>query len=376
MRALSLALGCPEPSDALWWRILNLNARLQKYFDDYVLITITSRSKCAFQLKDFPLHINILDKATGLVKLITLIKNYEPDIVLINTIWPSLFGVISKIINKKSLIISDIHGIFQAEKELVKISNIKASLTQFHENLVFRISNAFSVVSYGMQKYLADQWGVSKEKTVVIRNGVDLEFFNPLRVEEGTITELKKRLGIEERFVVGYIGGMQKWQGIEAFVKAATLLRDHKYLAFLIVGGRTSLRSGNIIKVPFQPRELLPLYYSVCDVCVLPRPFHAANFVAMPTKFAEYCAMARPIVATTAVLDVVLLLKKYGAGLLVSKYDPKALASVFKELVELPENDLRKMSLSARELAEQIFNWEAIVKQFYNFLKIKVEEHN
>lgn len=376
MKALSLASCFPDVSDAVWWRILNLNTRLQKYFSSYALITMTKR-KFALQSKEIPLHMYIVSGIDDLAELIKLMRSYDPDIVFINTIWPSLFGVLSKIINRrKALIIFDIHGIFQAEKELVKLNIIEASFTQFRENLAFKISDTFSVVSYGMQKYLSSQWGISKEKMIVVRNGIDLEFFNPLKVEEDVITELKKRMRIEGHFVIGYIGGMQKWQGVEAFVKAATCLRDRKDLVFLIVGGSTSLRSGNIIKIPFQPRELLPLYYSICDAYVLPRPFHATNFVAMPTKFAEYCAMAKPIVATTAVLDVALLLKNYGTGLLVSKYDPRVLASAFKELAELPESELREMGLSARRLAERVFNWETIVQQLYNFLKIKVEERN
>lgn len=375
MRALSLALGCPESSDALWWRILNLNTRLQKYFDSYILVTIT-RKKCVFQLKETLPCVHIVGGIAGLARFVNLMRNYEPDIVFINTIWPSLFGVLSKIIDRKSLVVSDIHGIFQAEKELIKLNIVEASFTQFRENLAFRISDAFSVVSYGMQRYLVDRWGVVEEKTVLIRNGVDLEFFNPIKVEKDVATELKKRLGLEGCFVIGYIGGMQKWQGVETFVKAATYLRDHKNLAFLIVGGRLSSHIGNIIKVPFQPRELLPLYYSICDACVLPRPPHMANFVAMPTKFAEYCAAAKPVVATTAVLDVALLLKKYGAGLLVSGYDFRALASALKRLTELPESELREMCCSARRLAKQVFDWKAIVKQLYNFVKIKVEERN
>ncbi|WP_048190957.1 hypothetical protein [Methanobacterium sp. SMA-27] len=46
---------------------------------------------------------------------------------------------------------------------------------------------------------------------------------------------LRKKLGINEKLVFGYIGNFQKWQGIEKFVIAAETIEDDQ-IAFIIVG--------------------------------------------------------------------------------------------------------------------------------------------
>ena len=79
------------------------------------------------------------------------------------------------------------------------------------------------------------------ERVVTIPNGVDTELFSPGPADPG----LRAELGLEGRFVVGWIGSFRRFHGIDVLIEAAARARrDVPELALLLVGdglGRPAL---------------------------------------------------------------------------------------------------------------------------------------
>jgi len=230
------------------------------------------------------------------------------DLVYGNTHTGTFLSLLLKL--RRTHLISDMHGdpteefLLRNNARWPRIS-FKFLIHNFIDIMNRRFSDKIVCVSKKMIKYLNEEKGVSQEKMVYVTNGVNLEFFKPS--DAGNVSELRERFGLEDRLVFGYIGGIQKYQGLENFIDVARRTSNRK-IAFLIVGGNNKqiVKENNIIFVPRVTRTQVPLYYSVSDILVLPRSSHPATEVAAPTKFAEYVAMNKPVLVTNVEMQQLL----------------------------------------------------------------------
>ena len=100
------------------------------------------------------------------------------------------------------------------------------------EKTVYRGSSAVIVNADGIRRRLIKDKGVSPEKTVVIRNGADLDLFsgapNPNIIDE--------QYGTKNKFVVLFSGLIGLAQSPEVVIRAAELLRGEEDVVFMLVG--------------------------------------------------------------------------------------------------------------------------------------------
>jgi glycosyltransferase involved in cell wall biosynthesis len=218
-----------------------------------------------------------------------------------------------------------------------------------------QFSDKIICVSHKMIRYLQKK-GILYEKMEYITNGVDIEFFKSVKNED--IKSFKKRLGVENKFVFGYLGNFHKWQGLENFIEAAKKI-DDKNFAFLIAGGKKTLKNKNITFIRRLSRNQIPYYYSMCDVLVLPRPSHPATEIAAPTKFAEYVAMGKPIL-TTNVGDAAEFVMKYNCGIVVKNNSVMNLIDGINKFKDKSEKELKDMGKNSRKLAKDEFDEQKI----------------
>ena len=167
------------------------------------------------------------------------------------------------------------------------------------DRLDLHFSDTVVCVSKKQMRLLGKSYRIPQERMVYATNGVDVSFFRPHPTTE--VSDLRKSMGFEGKVVFGYIGGVDKnnnnWSGVQQIIQTAKSIRDPE-VGFLLVGGRASYRSGNLVMLQRQPRDRLNEYYAACDVLILPIPKHASMRIASPTKFAEYAAVGRPIMST------------------------------------------------------------------------------
>ena len=141
--------------------------------------------------------------------------------------------------------------------------------------------------------------GVPEEQIVVVPNAVNPERFSaPL---DGA--EAKKRLGIEDRTVLGFAGYLRAWHRLDRVIDV--LERDHgNDLHFLVIGdgsGLPALRrqvrlrgvSEQVTFLGSQPRDDMAGLISAFDIALLP----GVTPYASPLKLFEYMALGRAIVA-------------------------------------------------------------------------------
>jgi|GEM_PF-443348 len=360
-------------SDAASWRISNIINLLQQKGHKVKLIqyvrNLNSNNPCShkFTLGTIQSSVIRVSRYNVYFKHLQELNKDNYDLVYGNTHYGALCAILGSF--KKIPLILDMHGGHLEEFLLdiqfdfkTRISPrylYKYFLCKFQESLVLEKSDKIICVSRRMINYLHNKKGIPIEKLFYVTNGVDLNFFRP--VSEEKIRSLKHQLKLDNKFIFGYIGGSQKWQGAENLIAAARMLIDSE-CAYIIVGGERSYNDGNILFIPRTPLNQILAYYSLCDVLVLPRPNHPATEIAAPTKFAEYTAMGKPIL-TTDVGEPADLVKKYGCGIVVADNRPGSLVSGILKFKKMSKAQLKIMGEKARTLAEQEYDWNKIAIQ-------------
>jgi glycosyltransferase involved in cell wall biosynthesis len=267
----------------------------------------------------------------------------------------------------------DMHG-GKEEISLVNQTDVRWKYSKkivpfWFDNMVefidLQLSSKIICVSKQMIRHLHLNKGIPLGKMIYLTNGVDLQLFKPTHNQH--IQELKKQYGIEDKFIFGYIGGYEKWQGVENFAEAARRIPDSN-LVFVFVGGEKAAKEGNLLFIPKVLRNQIFDYYALCDVLVLPRPYHTATEIAAPTKFAEYTAMGKPVL-TTNVGDAADLVRQYANGIVLADNQIENLIKGILQFRGKSANELNVMGENSRRLALIEFDWNKIIANLYDLME-------
>lgn len=373
MKILSVCTSIPG-NNSMWLRISKIGEMLEsKGHEVHFVHYIRKRSYNEIKNPDnFKNHSFIIaSPLTVHIKHLKFLKKGNYDLVYGNTASSAFVSLLGKV--TKVPVFFDMHGDIVEE---FLIENKFSLFSSFLPNLIYkklvnsislRLSDHIITVSNEMINNLNSNKCIPLKKMSYITNGMDLDVFKPMNKEN---LDLKKKLGIENKFIFGYIGALDKWQGIDRFIDAAREI-DDKNTIFLIVGWKKSKRKNNIVYVPKVPYSEITNYYSICDVLTLPRPYHISTEVAAPTKFAEYTAMGKPIL-TTNVGDAANLVKEYECGIVTKGDSPKNLVDGINEFLNLSQKQLDTMGKNSRKLAEEEFDLEKIAIKLNDTLKYKL----
>ncbi len=190
-----------------------------------------------------------------------------------------------------------------------------------------------------------------------IPNGVDLELFRhvgPAPLE-----------GTENGLVVGFVGSMKPWHGVECLLEAFCLVRNTVSDAVLVlVGGgpleemvstrAVELGIGDAVVLPGAvPHQAVPGLVKSFDVAVAPYA-PSGDFYFSPLKVLEYMAAGVPVVYSD-LGDLATVVGDAGIG--VPAGNPTALAG---ELVALlGDRQRRHVMGSVATTRAELFGWEA-----------------
>ena len=149
--------------------------------------------------------------------------------------------------------------------------------------------------------------GIAANKVTVIPNAVDIEAFT---VGGEPDLELKARLGLAGRTVIGYLGSFYAYEGLDLLLAALARITKHlPEVRVLLVGGgpqEEALRAqagalGLLEKVVFAgqvPHQEVQCYYGLIDVLAYPRHSMRLTELVTPLKPLEAMAQGRLLVAS------------------------------------------------------------------------------
>jgi glycosyltransferase involved in cell wall biosynthesis len=209
--------------------------------------------------------------------------------------------------------------------------------------------------------------GVPEERVLLTPTGVDLELF----AEPPDPTTLRRRLGLEDRFVVGWVGSFRRFHALEQAVEAVSAVPG---TAMLLVGDgpeRPSIeRLARQLGTPAVftgtvAHHQLPAHLAAMDAAVVlapvGQPFHYS-----PLKLAEYLAAGLPVVAP-ATGQLAERLTDGVDAIVVPPHDVADLAAALHRLRDDPEERAR-LGKAARAAAEAEWSWDHQVRRVIDAL--------
>jgi len=223
------------------------------------------------------------------------------------------------------------------------------------------------------------QQGIDPSKMRVIKNGVDLQLFEP-GPRDG---EARARLGLQGKFVVAYIGTHGMAQRLDTLLDAAALLQDDPELHVLLVGEgaereRLVARAraqglANVTLLGQQPREAIPGLVAASDlVAVILRRAELFQKV-IPSKMFEVMGSARPMVLGVEG-EAEALLHAAGAGWAVPPEDPRALAQAIRHAKANPE-ECRRRGEAGHAYVREHYDRDVLAQRYLEHLEALVASY-
>jgi glycosyltransferase involved in cell wall biosynthesis len=145
--------------------------------------------------------------------------------------------------------------------------------------------------------------GIEKSNIHVITNGVDLAAFAPSRKNRA----LQKKLNLNEKFTVGYVGTIGLAHSLRTILETARLYKAEGNLSihFLIVGDGSDKKNlkdiaeanflTNVTFVDSVPRAVINEYWSLLDSAVIHLKKSPTFEGVIPSKIFECMAMGIPL---------------------------------------------------------------------------------
>ncbi len=154
-------------------------------------------------------------------------------------------------------------------------------------------------VTDAFKRVLVDR-GVDGAKIEVVTNGANLDLYSSREKDVGLI----EKLGLQNKFIVGYIGTLGMAHDLRFIVQAISKIKDPG-IHFLFIGDGADkeevvalakkLDLKNITFLPIIPKEKVPQYLSIIDVSLVPLKKSDTFKTVIPSKIFEAAAMQRPI---------------------------------------------------------------------------------
>ena len=174
-------------------------------------------------------------------------------------------------------------------------------IVRYLEREMLGFAHQIIVVSESLKNSLV-AFGIDEARIHVIHNAIDPDVFD-YTTNPGKVI---KKLRLENRIVVGFVGSFARYHGIELLVDMARQInRRYGDVHFLLVGknvhGTDNIVegiSGSEIASIFTftgevPHSKIPSYIAAMDIAIIPD----FNDYGSPMKLFEYMAMGKPTVA-------------------------------------------------------------------------------
>lgn len=277
-----------------------------------------------------------------------------PFIMEVRDLWPSCFVELGVL--KQPLLIKLLE---RWELSLYRRADRIVTVTEsFRKNLIAR--------------------GVRSDKITTIYNGADEQFWKP----RPSRPELRKKLNLESKFVVLYIGAHGISQALTRVLEAARRLSSDTLVHFLFVGEGAEkaqlmqqAAKWNLSNVTFlKPvaKEEVAKFYSVADVCLVPLRKIDLFRAFIPSKIFEMMAMKKPILASLEG-EAAEILEKSGGAVVVPPEDSGKIAQAILRMKKEPQS-LVDMGERGREFVTEHFSRRTFAAKYLALIEQSIEE--
>ena len=237
-------------------------------------------------------------------------------------------------------------------------------------------SDRVIVLARCMRDRLANSpWSIPTEKLHVIPNWADCEVIQPLPRETN---EFRKRLGLEDKFVVMHSGNMGLTQRLDVLIRATMSDQWPANAVLLLIGDGAarneveslarSVPQGRIQILPYQSRHRLGESLSAADLHVVSM-HESISGCLCPSKLYGILAAGRPVLAIASdSTDLAQTVLEHDIGWCCEPGDPAAIVESIATAADAAHL-LSEMGNRARLIAKDRFDRKVVMSQFESMFR-------
>lgn len=278
--------------------------------------------------------ISPLTDLVTLARLLALFRRHKPTVVHGSTAKAGLMSMLAAALAGTPVRVYTLRGLMLETR-----TGMARGLLRITELLTCLLAHRVFAVSHSVARQVVRHKLCPQDKVRVLRNGSSngveaVDRFNPSNVTESTRRKLRNDLSLPfEARILGYVGRLVGDKGVTDLIEAWKTIREQEEDLFLVMIGpfenhdpvsRSVMEivhsDSRIVRKESVPNDLMPSYYSIMDLLILPT--YREGF---PNVLLEAAAMELPVVATrvTGCVDAV---EDGVTGTLVPSRNPQALA--------------------------------------------------
>ncbi|AMN46915.1 glycosyl transferase family 1 [Steroidobacter denitrificans] len=182
--------------------------------------------------------------------------------------------------------------------------------------------------------------GIDNGKIHVVLNGADLSWCWP----RPRAADIVQQYGLQEKFVVGYLGTHGMAHALPRVLEAAARLAPRKDIVLVFAGSGAARAEverivqqrglANVHLIPRQPKEAMGALWSICDASLMPLRDDPLFATVIPSKLFEAMGNGVPTIASLPEGEATQLVRWTGCGLIVQPEQPDDLAAAIETLAD------------------------------------------
>ncbi len=171
---------------------------------------------------------------------------------------------------------------------------------EFLEGSMYKSAHRIIVVTDSFKHLLTSKHNIEGEKIRVIKNGINTDMFFPMPKNQSLLANL----GLENKFIIGYIGTHGMAHNLSFILDSAAQIKDDEvHFLFLGTGAEKEnllarmkkLGLNNISMLDAVPKKMVKEYISILDVGLVNLKKSDTFKSVIPSKIFELAAMHKPI---------------------------------------------------------------------------------
>ncbi len=327
------------------WSYITANKGFTKRVLDYMSFALSAFLVGLFQKYDVIVATSPQFFTTWAAWGLSKIRR-KPWIFELRDLWPESIKTVGAM--KQGFVIDTLEKI---ELRLYKSADRVVAVTNsFKENLISR--------------------GIEANKIDVIANGSNIELF----YERKKDSELLKKMGLQGKFVVGYIGTHGMAHSLDFIIRTLDDIIDQN-IHFLFIGDGAmkeavvqlaqSLKLTNVTFLDSIAKTEVPRYLSLIDVSLAPLKKSDTFKTVIPSKIFEASAMGKPTLLGVEG-EAKEIIEKYNAGLC---FEPENKNDFLEKLNQIKDEEkYNELQQGCKRLAHD-FDRKKLAKQMLDIIR-------
>jgi glycosyltransferase involved in cell wall biosynthesis len=308
----------------------------------------------------------------------------KPDLILVTS--PPLFiGITAILLSKIKGVpfVFEVRDLWPESAVDTGVLKNKFLINLFYklEALIYKKSSLINVLTPAFKTNLIEKKNIHPEKVIFIPNSADFDLSEEL-LHNFNPENFRKEKGVEDKFVITYVGAHGKANGLHQILQTAKLLEDTNVVFWLIGKGMykpklvqeaAEMGVKNVVFFDPVPKKEVFKFILASDMGASVLLKNDTFKTVYSNKTFDYMACKKPILMA---IDGISrdLVEEANAGMFVDPENPKEFERIIRHYLSNPDL-IKEQGESGYHFAKANFDRSVLAKKYFSFISKKFTEN-